>query len=422
MKIKTKKIPYSEVLKREAIKNKKPKKTALFWKVLIRLLSIFDLKAVNFKCNKINIDKLDKKQPCLVLMNHSSFLDMEIAYKVLFDKNFNVIATTDAFIGKNWLLRQIGCVPTVKFLNDPLLVRKMANIIKENRSVLLYPEAGYTLDGTATTMPYSLAKLVKFLKVPLVTIITNGAHLRQPLFNKLRKRKVDVTCDYKYVLSAEEIKELSIDEIHDIIMKEFSFDNYQYQYDNNILINEPQRADNLNTVLYKCPHCGCEGQMLGHDHILECLNCNTKYELKPNGKLECINANTLYDSIPSWYKYQRAEVKKEVDANTYLLDTDVDVIVMKDTHSLYDVGSGHLVHDNNGFKLTLDDGSLEYVHDPAISYSINADIYWYQIGDIVCIGDHTIQYYCFPKKKDVVVKARLAAEEIYKNIVENRKK
>jgi 1-acyl-sn-glycerol-3-phosphate acyltransferase len=416
MKIKTIKLPYLEVLKRKPKKLKKPVRTLMFWKILIKIISIFDLWAVKFKCNKINIDKLNKKEPCLILMNHSSFLDMEIAYSVLWNKTFNIVTTTDAFVGKNWLLRQIGCMPTVKFLNDPLLVRNMISVLKQKRSILLFPEAGYTLDGTATTMPYALAKLVKFLKVPLATIITNGAHLRQPLFNKLRKRKVRVTCDYKYVLSKEDIKNMSVDEIWEIIQKEFSFNNYEYQIENNIIIKEKDRAENLNSILYKCPHCKTEGMMKGYNNLLECEHCNIKYELKENGELQCINGETLFNTIPKWYKYQREEVKKEVENNQYLLDTDVDVIIMKDTYSLYEVGSGHLIHNIEGFNLKLDDGSLDYNYSSKTSYSINSDIYWYQIGDVVCIGDYNIQYYCIPKKKDVVVKARLATEEIFKKI------
>ena len=48
-------------------------------------------------------------------------------------------------------------------------------------------------------------------------------------------------------------------------------------------------------------------------------------------------------------------------------------------------------------------------------YSLYSDYYWYEIGDVICIGDHDALYYCFPKDKDVAVaKARLATEELYK--------
>ena len=84
-------------------------------------------------------------------------------------------------------------------------------------------------------------------------------------------------------------------------------------------------------------------------------------------------------------------------------------------YSIYDIGEGRLVHDENGFVLTSTDGELIFKQSPTASYTVNADFYWYQIADTVCIGDHNVQYYCFPKRKgDYVVKMRLAAEELYK--------
>lgn len=47
--------------------------------------------------------------------------------------------------------------------------------------------------------------------------------------------------------------------------------------------------------------------------------------------------------------------------------------------------------------------------------SLYADYFWYEIGDVICIGDNGTLYYCFPKEGgDVVAKARLATEELYK--------
>jgi hypothetical protein len=49
------------------------------------------------------------------------------------------------------------------------------------------------------------------------------------------------------------------------------------------------------------------------------------------------------------------------------------------------------------------------------SYSLYSDYYWYETGDVICIGNANVLYYCFPKDgRDVVAKTRLATEEIYK--------
>ena len=50
-----------------------------------------------------------------------------------------------------------------------------------------------------------------------------------------------------------------------------------------------------------------------------------------------------------------------------------------------------------------------------MSYSLYSDYFWYELGDMICIGDNKVLYYCFPKGENVIVaKARLAAEEIFK--------
>ena len=41
---------------------------------------------------------------------------------------------------------------------------------------------------------------------------------------------------------------------------------------------------------------------------------------------------------------------------------------------------------------------LDYTQLPQASYSLYSDFYWYEIGDMISIGDEKAQYYCFPKK------------------------
>ena len=88
---------------------------------------------------------------------------------------------------------------------------------------------------------------------------------------------------------------------------------------------------------------------------------------------------------------------------------------MTDMKAIYKVGSGHLHHDKAGFTLTGCGGKLNYTQTPKFSYSLYSDYYWYEIGDMICIGNMQTLYYCFPKNAgDVVAKTRIAAEELYK--------
>ena len=64
----------------------------------------------------------------------------------------------------------------------------------------------------------------------------------------------------------------------------------------------------------------------------------------------------------------------------------------------------------------------EYHQKPLSSYSVCADYYWYEIGDVVCIGNLDALYFCFPKDEKVnVTKVRFAAEELYKIAIKNKR-
>ena len=427
MKIKTVEKNIEEVFeigKKSSQKAFKPKRPNIFFRTLVRVVSAPELITAGFKCRYFGMDKLGKKEPCLVLMNHSSFIDMKMAFGALYPRPFNIVCTMDTFVGKNWLIKQIGCIPTRKFVSDMSLLRNMRYTLKELKSsVLMYPEAGYSLDGKATTLPESLGGLLKMLKVPVVMVRTYGAFSRDPLYNGLRKRKVKVSADVTYLLSPEEIAEKSAEELNGILAEQFSFDNFRWQQENGILINAPFRTDHLERVLYKCPYCGAEGKMRGKGICIKCEACGMVHWLNEEGFLEIFgDAPPKFSHIPDWFEWERKSVKEEIERGEYGISTDVDIYMMVDTSAVYKVGEGTLTHNAEGFKLTGCDGKLSYEQKPLFSYSVCADYYWYEKGDVVCVGDNTALYYCAPKDSSVsVAKIRLAAEELYKIEMGNKR-
>ena len=419
MKIKVKNLSYNEVLALPKEKPFEPRRPSRLLRALVNVICAKELRKVHFKCTRIGMDALDKKQPCLYLMNHSSFLDLKIAERIL-PQRFNIVTTSDAFVGQRWLLTALGCIPTTKFVTDTALVRRMMYCFKKLKtSVLMFPEASYSFDGTATTLPQRLGKCLKLLGVPVVMVTTYGDFLYDPLYNGLQLRKVDVTATMEYVLTPQQIDEMSVDELNAKLQSLFSFDNFRYQQQNGIVIDEPFRADNLQRVLYKCPRCGAEGKMHGQGVTLVCNNCHKEYELTERGFLRATDGNTEISHIPDWYRWQRQCVRNEIESGAYRLDTPVDVIVLKDYKAVYKIGSGRLTHDVNGFRLEAD-GGLTYEQPAKLSYSLYADYLWYEVGDVICIGTNEMLYYCFPRDGAPVAKARLATEEIY-NIITAKK-
>lgn len=416
MKIKVTEKSYEEVMAMPAPEKRKPKKPSRLFRTLLKVLSQGDLKKTNFKLTTEGMEKLGKEEPCLFLMNHSSFIDLEIAASILYPRPFQIVCTSDGFVGKEGLMRAIGCIPTKKFITDTGLVKDMVYSLHTLKSsVLMYPEASYSFDGTATPLPDSLGKLLKLLKVPVVMIQTFGAFARDPLYNNLQIRKVEVSAKMTYLLSPEEIAAKKPEEVNRILGEAFSFDNFRWQQENQVKIMEPFRADFLHRVLYKCPRCRAEGAMEGKGIHITCGKCAASYELTEEGFLTAQNGETEYPHIPDWYRWERDCVRRELEEGSYRLDTEVEICILKDSKSIYKVGEGRLTHTPEGFHLTGCGGKLDYLQKPAASYSLYADYYWYELGDVICIGNHEALYYCFPKGEAVsVAKARLAAEELYK--------
>ena len=424
MKTKVKELSYEQVLSLKPEKSRKPVKPGLFWRRLMVLLGKGELKATNFKANYIGMEKLGKREPCLILMNHSCFTDLLIAETVFAKRPMNIVCTSDGFVGKNWLMRNLGCIPTNKFVTDFVLVKNIKYALEKLKtSVLMYPEASYSFDGTATPLPDTLGKFLKLLKVPVVMVRTYGAFARDPLYNNLQKRQVNISADIKYLLSPQDIEQKTPAELNQILKTEFTFDNWEWQKQNNVKITEPFRADYLNRVLYKCSKCGREGEMYARGIELKCTRCGAKWDLTEDGSLleKSIGHSTPdgskdnFATVPAWFRWEREQVRKEIAEGKYHLKTEVEIYMMVNTKAIYHVGQGTLEHSAAGFTLDGCNGKLHYEQKPQASYSLYSDYYWYEIGDMICIGDMKTLYYCFPKQAgDIVAKARIATEELYK--------
>ena len=422
MKIKNVVRDYDEVMAMEVPKHFKPKKTNIFWQTLTKVISQPALLRVGFKHREVGMEKLGKDEPALILMNHSSFLDFEIAYSMLYPRKFNTVATLDGFVGLDWIMTQIGCFPTRKFVADLHLIRDIKHCITVNKSsVLMFPEAAYSFDGTSSTLPSTVAKLVKMLGVPLCMLETYGSFLRNPLYNRLQNRKLPVSAELRYVLSPEQVKEMSVEEIQAVIDEQFSYDQYRWQKDNKIVINEPFRADGLETILYKCPHCQTEGKMLGEGIHLTCKECGKKWELTELGYLKALEGEDHFDHIPDWYRWQRECVRKEVLDGEYGFDVPCDIFMIVNTKDVYRVGEGRVSHNKEGLHLTGCDGRLDYRQSSKSMYTLEAGLYWYTLGDVIGMGNNRALYFAMPKEKvHVVGKSKLACEEIFKILEEEK--
>ena len=252
MKIKTRDISLSRFSLIRPYPHKKPRRPSRLLATLVRFLSKKETGKVHFAYE--DSSSIPPSEPALILMNHSSFLDLEIAFTIFRKRRLNIVATDDGFIGKEGLMRSLGAIPTKKFVFDLDIVSDIRYCLRSlHTSVLLYPEATYSFDGRSALLPESIGKLIKYLGVPVISVITSGSFLRDPLYNGLQLREVDVRAEVKTLFGSEETQSLSAEKINERVRETFSFDAFDEQRRRGIRIDEPFRCDKLNRVLYRSP-------------------------------------------------------------------------------------------------------------------------------------------------------------------------
>lgn len=403
---------------------KKPQKQAWFLTPLAWVLSLPVLWKHKLKINKHGMEKL--KPPYVLLCTHHAFVDFKVTTMAIFPHRANYIVAIDGFIGREGLLRNVGCVCKRKFTNDILLVRQIEHCIHVNKNICaIYPEARYSLCGTTAILPESLGKICGKLGVPVVVLNMHGDYLSQPVWN-LKPRKVRLSADMTQIIRQEEIKTLSVVEINRRITEAFRYDEYQYQLSSNQKITVPYRAEGLHRVLYQCPNCLTEHEMDSEGATLICRHCHKTWIMDDYGRLKATSGATEFSHIPDWYEFEREQVRLSLIQHTYHFEDDVTIDALPNADGYIRLGDGHLLHDENGFSLRarIEDEDFSLDKDPLSLYSLHIEYDYLGKGhDCIDLSTLTDTFYIYPKtRKNVVTKLHFAVEELYKIVKEKKQK
>lgn len=361
------------------------------------------------------------KPPYIVLGTHHSMFDFYVTQLALFPRRANYVSELEGFEAYGeWLYRQMGCLGTRKFINDFSLIRNIQNVMKRGGILVLYPEARYANVGTSSEIPVSVGKLVKLLGVPLVTLNMQGNYLRSPIWNLKERRQARLNATLEQLLTAEEVKASSVDEINAKITEALSYDEYEYQLENKMKISFPKRAEGLEMALYQCPVCQSEGTMKTCGSFIKCAHCSAEWEMNEYGQLVSSAADGKFTRIPDWYEWERSFVEKLIDDDEYSLDAKVRIESLPNAVNFIDCGEGRLVHKAEGFYLTFKDYGEEqektmfFGSDTLIS--IHTEYDYRGKGQCVTLSTQDNTYFIFPVESPqfFATKIQFATEYFYK--------
>lgn len=358
------------------------------------------------------------KPPYLLICNHNAFIDFKVMTAAIFPHRANYIVALDAFIGREWIMRKVGCIAKRKFVNDVQIIRQTQHLLKKGQIVVYYPEARYSLIGTPSKLPESFGKMAKHLKVPVVSLVAHGHHIDEPCWNQ-KSRGIPLEAELSLVLDTDELARLSVEEIDARLARALIYDDFAWQRENKIEVHNADRAEGLHRVLYQCPRCKTEYRMTSQGARLSCEACGASWEMNPLGVLRALEGDTVFSHAPDWFNWQRENVRAEVEAGSYSLECEVLIDSLPNSDGFVQMGKGTLKHDMNGFVLrgSHNGKAFEVRREVIENYAIHIE-YNYIDKKLDCVDISTIDdtYFVYPTTRDAsVTKIALATEELYRH-------
>ncbi len=395
---------------------KKPHKPSFLISLAKGIISFPDLKKRGAVIRKHNMESLEGK-PYILLVTHSSMVDFNLMLKATHPYPVNNVMTLEGFnTYTEPLMRSLGVLGKRKFVTDINLIRNIKYCLDTLGTIfVLFPEARYSLDGCTSFLPDSLGGLVRMMNCPCAVLSIRGNFVTCPQWNKKNKGTF-VEADMFPIVLPEETKSLSSDEINDRIAKAFEYDDYRWQVENNIVIDDENRADGLHALLYKCPNCGAEHMMDSAGIELWCNACKKRWYQDELGRLHATEGECKFSHIPDWSRWERECVRREIEDGTYYFEDTVRVETLPGCFKFYKHGEGRLIQTPEGTRIECkaygEDTVIEKL--PLDLYSMHIEYDYLGRGDCVDISTADDSYWLYLSKRDAVTKLSFATEEIYK--------
>ena len=265
-------------------------------------------------CN-FKTDFRKDKGPYFLISNHASRIDFAFNAMQLKNRCNFVVGYNEFFRSHLQMVMKItGSIPKKNFVSDYYAMKQMASIIKQGGSIAIWPEGMNSIGGMSQPIVPGTGKFLKHFGIPVYYSVIKGGYLAMPKFNQT-DRIGPIEVDLDIMFTPDQLKELSPEEIEDIINEKMFHDDYRWNLEkkNHYKAKDGKIAEGMETVLYRCPKCGSDKHMKTELDKIWCDNCGNgatildTYEMVPLND-ECI----LPETESKWFNDEREIIKEEI--------------------------------------------------------------------------------------------------------------
>lgn len=249
------------------------------------------------------------KPPFVVIGNHTNNWDPFIlSHKI--SEPIHFVTSVEQFRSRfmRFVLGLAGCIPKTKAMSDASTVKSLFHVRNRGDVVGVFPEGMRCWDGKTEKILYPTAKVLKSMRVPVVSFRFNGAYLSHPRW-ALKSRRGKIQVNYGILFTPEQLKALSVDEIYERMCAELSTNEYSWQEERMIPFVGKRLAERLERVLFLCPNCGGIGRLISKDDTLTCQDCGETVRYNQYGYFEKEDGGLRFKSVLEWNQWQLRELE-----------------------------------------------------------------------------------------------------------------
>ena len=279
--------------------------TLIFLRRLVYIWMFIDART---KCKLNDGITFNRKEPYVMIANHTFMFDV-VHVPLRFKKVPFIVASRTLFNkpGLGFVLKHIAhAIPKSKGSSDTKTVRGLLTAVKKGYPILIFPEGDTTFFGETNYIEESTYKLIKKLKLDVITCNVKGGYLSKPRWATGKRKNRRIELNYSVAIKKDELKSMTLEEI-ETRCKEYLYNNdYEYQREKMIPHPGDKLAEGFENATYICPECESINTLSSKGNEITCSSCNTVGTINDFGFIEGFK----FDNLIDWDKFQRKFIPK----------------------------------------------------------------------------------------------------------------
>lgn len=353
------------------------------------------------------------KPPFVVVSNHPSLYDWAYVARAIWPQPITFLVARYFFYHRMLgpVLKKNGAIPKSMFAADYQAAKSSLQVIRNGGVYGFFPEGRRSVYGELETISQSSFSLIKRMGVMVVNVHIDGGYLATPKYNN-RLRHGPIKVKASVLFTADDLAKLNDPAGTQRLLQALDYNDFDYAQHH--VFKSKVRAENLESILYICPHCQSEFTMRTQGNLITCSLCQAAAELDAHYRFTdrtLSGSKSWPGDIRQWYLLQKQTEAKRVDAPDFVMQGHV---VLKQpiggSETFTAVGEGQLSISRAGLAFEGHRNDQPYtIHIPiqslkAIAFDVNESFEAY-------LGQ---EYFNFvPDQPQMSVKWSVVYEQLY---------